>query len=33
VGDFDHYANIEVDSDIDYGVGAAILALIESSGL
>jgi unsaturated rhamnogalacturonyl hydrolase len=33
VGDFDHYAAIEVEGDIHYGVGAVILALIETSGL
>jgi len=32
-GDFDNYANVEVEDDVSYGVGAAILILIESSGL
>lgn len=32
-GDFDNYANVLVDQDISYGVGAAILILIETSGL
>jgi unsaturated rhamnogalacturonyl hydrolase len=33
VGDFDDYAAIELTDDIHYGVGAVILALIETSGL
>ena len=33
VGNFDDYAGIEVEDDIHYGVGAVILALIETSGL
>lgn len=33
VGDFEHYAAIEVGDNIHYGVGAVILALIETSGL
>jgi unsaturated rhamnogalacturonyl hydrolase len=33
VGDFDHYASIELGDDIHYGVGAVILALVETSGL
>lgn len=33
VGTFDDYATIELGDDIDYGVGAVILALIETSGL
>jgi len=33
VGDFDYYAGIETDDGIHYGVGAVILALVETSGL
>lgn len=33
VGDFDYYASVEQDAQIHYGVGAVILALIETSGL
>lgn len=33
VGDFDYYAGLPVDDDISYGVGAVLLALIETSGL
>jgi unsaturated rhamnogalacturonyl hydrolase len=33
VGDFDHYAAIPVEDDIPYGVGAVLLALVETSGL
>lgn len=33
VGDAAYYASIEVDDQIHYGVGAVILALIETSGL
>lgn len=33
VGDFDDYAAISVADDIPYGVGAVIMALIESAGL
>jgi len=33
VGDFDAYAAIELEDDIHYGVGAVILALVETSGL
>jgi len=32
-GPFEFYAEVDVDEDIHYGVGAAILALIETSGL
>lgn len=32
-GDFENYANVNLADDINYGVGAAILALIETSGL
>jgi len=33
VGDFDYYAGIETGDGIHYGVGAVILALVETSGL
>lgn len=33
VGRFEDYAEVEVKDDLSYGVGAAILALIETSGL
>ena len=33
VGTFDYYAGIEQDDDISYGIGAALLALTEASGL
>lgn len=33
VGDFEYYAGIEVDDDVPFGVGAAILLLVEASGL
>ena len=33
VGDFEHYAGIEVEDDVPYGVGSAILLLLEASGL
>ncbi|MEO1268807.1 MAG: glycoside hydrolase family 88 protein [Myxococcota bacterium] len=33
VGTFDYYANIMVEDDIPYGIGAVLLALTESSGL
>ena len=33
VGDFDHYASIEVVDDLHYGVGAVLLALVETSDL
>jgi len=32
-GGFENYANVNLAEDINYGVGAAILALIETSGL
>lgn len=32
-GDFDNYAEVPLEDDLSYGVGAAILLLIESSGL
>jgi unsaturated rhamnogalacturonyl hydrolase len=31
-GDFENYANVNLADDVNYGVGAAILALIETSG-
>ena len=33
VGTFDYYANIGVQDDIPYGIGAVLLALTETSGL
>jgi unsaturated rhamnogalacturonyl hydrolase len=33
VGEFEDYASISVQDDVSYGVGAAILALVETSGL
>jgi unsaturated rhamnogalacturonyl hydrolase len=33
VGDYDYYASVEQQDDLPYGVGAVILALVESSGL
>ena len=33
VGDFAYYASIEVEDDVPYGVGAAMLLLLETSGL
>lgn len=33
VGDFEYYASIDVEDDVPFGVGAAILLLVEASGL
>ncbi len=33
VGEFDDYARVRLEDDLSYGVGAVILALIETSGL
>jgi len=33
VGTYDYYAGVEVEDDLPYGLGAVILALVETSGL